>query len=106
MQTYMAFSNPGEGENYISFRYKVDGIPCPKKGSDCRKGLMFFIDDKLVLKVDVKFSWDVFRHNVSAVSFCFATMIYIIFVYLLLSWSAHVFQLALQFAPWSFNKCF
>lgn len=73
MQTYMSFHNKEEGGNYISFRYKVDGMPCPKTTVDCRKGLTFYIDNKVVLKSDVQFTWRVFKYNLTAVSilFCF-----------------------------------
>ena len=71
MQTYMAFHSKEEGGNYISFRYKVDGMPCPKTTTDCRKGLTFYVDDKVVLKSDVQFTWRVFKYNLTAVSILF-----------------------------------
>ena len=67
MQTYMTFNNDEIGENYISFRYKVDGLPCSNGKSVCRKGLSFYVDEKEVLKVDVQFSWAVFKYNLTKV---------------------------------------
>lgn len=65
MQTYMKFySNEADG-NYITFQYKVDGMPCPKGRAECFKGLSFYVDEKRVLKVDVQFSWAVFKLNLT-----------------------------------------
>ena len=67
----MKFYNNEDGGNYITFRYKVDGMPCPKGRLECFKGLSFYVDGKRVLKVDVQFSWTVFKYNLTKVSFSF-----------------------------------
>ena len=65
----MKFYSDVAGGNYITFRYKVDGMPCPKGRTECLKGLSFYVDEKRVLKVDVQFSWKVFKYNLTKVGF-------------------------------------
>ncbi len=72
MQTYVTFYKKGLKSNWINFRYKVDGMPCPKRyksRSSCRKGLRFYIDDQLVLHSFSKFTWSFLKYIVTQLCF-------------------------------------
>ena len=69
MMTYRVFVNEN-GQNFVGFRYKVDGMLCSRRQSAvnaCTNGLNFFIDGEKRLHSDLQFKWVSVKFNLTKV---------------------------------------
>ena len=58
-----------DGQNYISFRYKVDGAPCRKGSKNCHYGLSVSVNRRRLFHSDVQYQWNVKRIIVEPVRY-------------------------------------
>ena len=54
-------------QNYITFRYKVDGAPCRRGSKNCNYGLSVSVNRKRVFQNDVQYQWVVKNISVQQV---------------------------------------